>query len=513
MKLRDRLFLGFAAAVGLALPVAVGIEYNMTRHMYRDSMLQQSGYVAELLEEKLVEPLDEIEQSSKSQGQGGHWQQAKLDLRDDLSTAWVRTNGTRQTISLQSLLAKLQEVPLLSHSYGFLLDTHGTFLACLSDGQVIPATLSQEWTSRAFSLQGTDRAFLRINDPLEHKPSDLVLLLVPRVGLAVGIIFPEQELQEQLKPLATAAVQMTVVLLLLAWLLCYWLARRVTAPLEELTEAVRRVVKGEQDVPLTGSGIQEVGQLSSAFSRMRQDLAEYVLRIESDAAEKARVARELELARAIQGNAELTVTAGVWTARGTSSPAREVGGDFMDIVPLEGGGLGLLVGDVSGKGIPAALYTVLARSALKLALRESGSCAEALARANSLLFLDNSESNFVSALVAVLTPERQEMVWSRAGHPSPLGEEGALSGPNGPPLGLVDGVTYQETRTRLEGRVYLLYTDGFPEAENENGDFLGMAPLRQALANGEDIWRLLERHRGEAEPSDDATAILLYRGS
>lgn len=508
MKLRDRLFLGFAGAVGLALPVAVGIEYDMTRQMYRESMLERSGFVAELLEEKVVEPLDEREKLAEKGGVKGHWEAARLDLETDHATAWVSSNGRREEVPLKAMLSRLQEVPVIRQGYSFLLDTHGRYLVCPGDGQVLPIQLKPEWTEEAFSV--VDRGSLRITDPFKHLPSDIVILVVPRVGLAVGVVFPEKAIQEQLEPLARAAAQMTLVLLLVAWVLCYLLARRVTAPLEELTQAVRRTVKGELDVPLLPSGITEVGQLSAAFSKMRDDLSEYLRQIASDASEKARVARELELARSIQKIEDLEVESGGWVASARSEPAREVGGDFMDLLVLDDGRLAMLIGDVSGKGIPAALYTILSRAALRLGLASTLSPARALQQANDLLIVSNMDSNFVTALVAVFCPRTRELTWARAGHPVPLGVEGPLTGPNGPPLGLVEGFRFQETTSLLQGSAYLLYTDGFPEAENAQGEFLRVGPMLKELASpAGDLWGLLARHRGECESNDDSTAILL----
>jgi serine phosphatase RsbU (regulator of sigma subunit) len=183
----------------------------------------------------------------------------------------------------------------------------------------------------------------------------------------------------------------------------------------------------------------------------------------------------------------------------------------MDAFVLPNGNLALLVGDVSGKGIPAALHTLLARSGLKLGLLQSGSPAVALQQANRLLAIDNHDLVFVSAVVAVLNPSDGVLVWSRAGHPAPLTGQGSLTGANAPPLGLLDSAEYEETTTALRTETLLFYTDGFPEAENRAAEFLQLAPLQQALAGDADIWTLLTRHRDGAEPSDDATAVLLRR--
>lgn len=508
MTLRNRLFLGFALSLTLVVPLALGLEFEESGRAYRNHMLDQSKFVAELLQEKVIEPLDDIEADSKRRGHRGQWGQVRFDLASDQATVWTEDGGVTVPVGAKLLLKYLGQVPLVGEGYAFLLDQHGTLLATEQGGEVVELHLPLAVTERAFNLKGTDRTLIPVEDPLHHQPSDLVLLSVPRVGLAVGVTFPKSALDQQLRPLARSVGTLAVGLLVILWGLCYLLARRVTRPLEELTGVVRRTLDGEARLTLPTSDIKEVAELSEAFAKMRADLAAYVERIRVSTAENARVASELELARTIQGNAAFHLTVGDWQVSGKSEPAREVGGDFMDAFDLGDGRLALLIGDVSGKGIPAALYTLLARSGLKLGLSKGMSPAQALAQCNALLALDNPDSTFVSALVGVL--EGRQLVWARAGHPTPLSGQGPLEGPNGPPLGLVSEVSYRETTSELDAWTYLLYTDGFSEAENAEGEFLGVEPLREVLAQEQgDPWALLATHRGQAEPSDDATALLL----
>jgi serine phosphatase RsbU (regulator of sigma subunit) len=512
MSLHRRLLLGFTLTLALVLPLSLALDYRFATQASREWMRQQSAYVAELLEEKLMKPLNEVAAQSARQGHSGRWEAARLDLDSDHALSWVEDTGRRVTVPLRTLQSKLEDVPRNGPGYIFLLDRTGTLLALPSDGRWSSQRLSPDTLDPALLSPRSESALLRLNDPLSGQPADVVLLSMPQYGLTVGVLRPEQEVVERLRPLLWRLLQLALLWGGLVWLLCYALARRITRPLEQLAEEVGLIVEGAPDRELISSDITEVAQLSTAFARLRADLASYLEQLTRQATEKASLAKELEVARAIQGNADLSIQVGPWLARGQSQPAREVGGDFMDAFPLADGRLAVLVGDVSGKGIPAALHTLLARSGLKLGLLESGSPAQALQQANRLLCLDNPDAVFVSALVAVLDPERATLLWARAGHPAPLTAQGPLSGPTAPPLGLLATVVFQETVSALTGASrLLLYTDGFPEAENELGEFLNLPPLQQALATGEDLWRLLERHRGRAEPSDDATCVLLSR--
>lgn len=507
MRLRRQMLLSFSLTLLLLFPLALFVEYRLSQRLTRDQMNQQFALVAELLEEKLLEPLEEVE--SRSTGQGGHWAgKARLDLDHDRVLDWVQGDGSLRPVSLKELLRDLEEVPV-RHGYVFLLDRHGTLVALLGNSDVHSVEIATPIVEKAFTLQETDRVLLRLDDPIHHQPSDLVLLAIPRLGLAVGVIFPEQALQETLRPLAAHLLRAALVLFGMVWVAFFLLARRVSRPLEALTDAVLRSGHGELDLELPKSSIAEVEELSGAFARMRTELADYLARLQRTTEENARVARELELARLIQGNDDLKLQLDGWTAVGKSEPAREVGGDFMDLFLLPSGRLALLVGDVSGKGIPAALHTLLARAGLKLGLSLGESPAQALRQANDLLAVDNQDSVFVTALVALFCPKSRELIWARAGHPPPLGSGGALAGPNGPPLGLLPDLIYQDCRTLLSECPYLFYTDGFSEAENAQGEFLTTSPLQKALTERGDLWQLLVAHRAGAEPNDDATAILL----
>ena len=510
MALRWRLFLWFAVGLGLVLPLGLALQYRLNEQAYRESLRRQSEFVAELLEEKVEEPILDIEESGEREGRAGSWSTARLDMTEDRALIWTASDGHQTFVKLSTLLKELEEVPLLDSGYAFLLDNEGTLIALLEDGRTQKVSVKEEVAYRAMHLKESNRAFLRVQDPIFHQPCDLVVLAIPRVQLAVGLVFPERDFQNRMEPLAHSAWQVAGLLLLSVCALCLVVSHRVTAPVASLTEAASRLAKGEWDVPLLPSDIRELEELRGAFLTMRDELLAYLDEMKKNEAEKARMQGELELARSIQGNADLSVNCGRWRASGKSEPAREVGGDFMDIFALDEGRLGLLVGDVSGKGIPAALHTLLGRSGLKLALKTTESPAEALRRANKLLALDNEDSIFVTALVAVLEVEQGKLTWARAGHPTPLLPSGPLKGPNGPPLGLLDEVNYQESTTLLEKDTVLLYTDGFPEAENEAGEFLGDLALQAALErSGGAVWEELRAFRGAAEPSDDATAIVL----
>ena len=207
-------------------------------------------------------------------------------------------------------------------------------------------------------------------------------------------------------------------------------------------------------------------------------------------------------------------------------PARGVGGDFYDYFPLDGERLGVVIGDVSGKGVPAALLMAVTLTLLRAsALRgtDPGSC---LAEVNRLLLRDTSGERFVTIFYAVLDAEG-ELRYANAGHNPPylLRATGAVEELAGAELvaGVAPGSQYQTRRVRLHaGDQFFLYTDGIPEAMNLSKEFFGNCRLGETLrgCNGAPPHELIERvlasvrdFAAGAAQSDDLTAVaVLYRG-
>ena len=174
---------------------------------------------------------------------------------------------------------------------------------------------------------------------------------------------------------------------------------------------------------------------------------------------------------------------------GTCVPANEVGGDFFDYpwTDPKGGVLGVLVGDVSGKAMNAAMTAVLASGAIDAEARRSGSPDKALTAANRLLFSKTEKQVFISACLALIDSRRKTMTFTNAGLNEPLlkreGNVGPVRGAGArQPLGLLAGTTYKTTRLKLrKGDVLVFVTDGVTEAKNRGKEFYGDERLRTLL--------------------------------
>ncbi len=211
---------------------------------------------------------------------------------------------------------------------------------------------------------------------------------------------------------------------------------------------------------------------------------------------------------------------------GTMRPAKDIGGDFYDHFPLPQGRRGLVVADVSGKGISAGLFGMLSKTLLRaIATQRGHGMGEVVREVNEGLCADNESSMFVTTFYGQYDPATGRLVYANAGHPPPLllKAQGALqwlSGPGGPALGVVPGMAYEEAVVDLSpGDTLLVFTDGVTESINADGQEFGKERL-SALSQGlpavsarEAVQRLLgqvERFAQGVEPFDDITCMALH---
>ncbi len=245
--------------------------------------------------------------------------------------------------------------------------------------------------------------------------------------------------------------------------------------------------------------------------------------------ERERVEQELQVARTIQQASlpkEVPTLEG-WRIVPHYQPAREVGGDFYDFFELDDGQLGLVVGDATSKGIPAALVAEATSNMLRAVAQAFGSLSpgEVLARVNETLLTRIPQNMFVTCFYAILDPESGHFLYANAGHDLPYLYHGGNAQElraRGMPLGLMAGMGYDEKETTLgRGDGALLYSDGLVEAHNPKGEMFGFPRLRALIAEhaqesslGESLLEELYSFVGEGwEQEDDITLLTLRRSA
>lgn len=346
----------------------------------------------------------------------------------------------------------------------------------------------------------------------------------PRNGRTVGILRPVSGELRAIRNTALVNSSFGIAACILALLSIYPLSKSFTHQLGELMTGVNHLSRGDLDVRVPVTTKNEFGRLAESFNQMAVDLKHNQV----DMLKHEGLKKELEFSREIQkrllpgspmkrNRAEL---------QGVSIPAREVGGDFFNYFPLPENQTALLIGDISGKGVPAALQmaNIQARLQAKLPLGISLSLmAEEL---DNEIFNSTLPENYLTLFAGILDYEGETLKWVSAGHNTQylLRREGGLKhlSSTGRPLGLLPGGGYSEAETKLEeGDTLLLFTDGLIDAENEKGEFFGEERLEKIFKQQSgrpinDILITVEKairdHCGNTLATDDSTILVLRTG-
>jgi predicted ester cyclase len=280
---------------------------------------------------------------------------------------------------------------------------------------------------------------------------------------------------------------------------------------------------GEEDT-VEGIHIHRIsgGKITEEWSTL--DVVPVWENLAQEIRERERVEQELRVARRIQQASlpkEVPTLEG-WQITPHYQPAREVGGDFYDFFELEYGRLGLIVGDATGKGVPAALVMSSARSMLRAVAQASNSPGDVLMKVNDPLVTDIPPNMFVTCFYAILDPKSGSLCYANAGHDLPYlhrrGGDCEELRASGMPLGLMSGMSYEEKEIELDdGEGVLFYTDGLVEAHDPEDEMFGFPRLRELVAeHGEErsleeaLLEELYSFVGEGwEQEDDITLLTL----
>ncbi|MEX0865469.1 MAG: PP2C family protein-serine/threonine phosphatase [Acidimicrobiia bacterium] len=288
------------------------------------------------------------------------------------------------------------------------------------------------------------------------------------------------------------------------------------------------------------TGVLELGERSSGsrYSRLDLDLLDRLAKTagpalqlahevetrERNAIAQQRAANELELARKIQQGLlpHHVPDLDGWMFEAYYRPAREVGGDFYDWIDLPDRRLGVVIGDVSDKGIPAALVMATCRALLRSAALAGLAPGAVLAEVNDRLHPDVPSGMFVTCLIAYLEPATGDFTMANAGHNLPFASEGDTTDEitvRGMPLGLMGGMVYEQVDGRVSvGGSLILTSDGLAESHSAGGEMYGTGRLRESLAGRDEgyLESALDAHRrfvgADWEQEDDMTLVTVNRG-
>jgi sigma-B regulation protein RsbU (phosphoserine phosphatase) len=327
------------------------------------------------------------------------------------------------------------------------------------------------------------------------------------------------------------------VIFLLSALAAYVFVRRISQPLEQLAAHAGKLATQDFSEPVTGpsdidhlpkKSQDEVGKLAESFIAMEGALRQSVRELKESTAAKERIESELKIARDIQMSM-VPKTFPPFPHRrefdlyATLVPAREVGGDFYDFLFIDTNHLCVVIGDVSGKGVPAALFMAMTRTLFRNAATKVRSPERILSLLNTELCAGNDSCMFVTVFCAVLDIRTGEVEYSNGGHNLPYfinrGAIEPLRNTGGMALGFKANVIYRsETITLRAGNGLFLFTDGVTEAMDDRGnqfteprleEFLQQVDSSSATEIVRDAVDRVKSHSAGAPQSDDITALAL----
>lgn len=359
------------------------------------------------------------------------------------------------------------------------------------------------------------------------------------LGWSIVAVVPQEDLTRAATGLRNRLAAIFITVMVLSLLIAWGFAARIVQPLHRLSEHARALPEQDLSLPATvpddiaslpGTRHDEVGRLAATFIYMDQQLREKVTWLVQETSRRERFESELKIAHDIQmGLLPLPLPASVMNrlaVHASMIPAKEVGGDLYDYFLLDDGRLCLVIGDVSDKGVPAALFMAVTRTLVRACAEDETDPGLLMERVNNRLSANNPNLMFVTLVIAVIDLDTGHMAWANAGHLPlcVLGQGGALrllDSRSGPACGVQAELQYSCFQDSLQpGELLLGYTDGVTEALNPEGELFGDPRLYELLQK-------VPRHSPEAltghilqtvhdfaldtEQSDDITMVVALR--
>jgi sigma-B regulation protein RsbU (phosphoserine phosphatase) len=352
-------------------------------------------------------------------------------------------------------------------------------------------------------------------------------------GWSVGIVIPEDELFSDLDTVTFKLFVIGLVGYVLTLVLIIFLATKMTMPLRTLASASREIGEGDFNAELPSiSSKDEIGILSRAFQSMQLNLTKYIANLQETTAAKERIEKELTIAYEIQQSLlpHKFPRLKAIDLYATLIPAKEVGGDLYDFFFIDEKHLCFAIGDVSGKGVPAALLMAVTKTLLRAKIGAIFDIAEVLNAMNEDLRKENESYMFITFFLGILNIETGLLEYCNAGHNLPLihttkkgfhyfhTEEKTF-----PPLGIAADTRYVGNRLELLPEdILFLYTDGVTEAMNIDNVQFSEEKLIDILDKNKDemvsdiinnVKVAVEQHASGTTQSDDITMLILkYNG-
>ena len=438
-------------------------------------------------------------------------------------------------LSLEWLTDLVGDIKAFERSYNLMVSRNASFIVHPDHNLILNETIySSTYGDEDESLKKMqdDMVHCRAGQVLRDKEGGKFFVFYSPVETtcwSVAIVCPRSELYLGVRKLRGLLIILGLIMLLLMMYLSYHGIRKVVAPVEDFSDVAKKIAHGEFNAELPKIQSQdELKDLHDSFEYLQQSLVKYIEELKSTTANKERIESELRIAQAIQMGMlpksfpafperdDITLAAKI-------VPAKEVGGDLYDFF-IENEKLYFIVGDVSGKGIPASLVMAVTCRLFRSVASYHDKPEEILTSLNDSLSDGNESNMFCTAFLGILDLRTGELAYCNAGHNAPLvieknGNVSAINVIPNLPLGLFEGFPYQGQETRIDKETMLyLFTDGVNEAENNEKEQLGDERLVSILKMNAGIepkeiveitFAEVERHADGANQSDDITVMCI----
>ena len=433
---------------------------------------------------------------------------------------------------LQKAIINIDYDKANDNDYAFLTDLNGNIVASpfidmntetfenISEKNNIYNSIKDKLLSGTAGIESIGNAYVAYS-PI--KSADWVLgLYIPN-----DIVLKEVKyLNKVINRMVAIYILVLLIVILFVFRLSNKVSTKITAPLIKLNDDVKIISNGNLDRKAEITTNDEISDLANSFNSMTDSLKNYINDLTNLTAEKERIGAELNVATHIQSSMLPSLFPAFpederFDIYATMNPAKEVGGDFYDFFKIDEKHLAMVVADVSGKGVPAALFMVIGKTLIKDHTNLKTYLKDTFYEVNNLLCESNSEDLFITAFEAVINVETGHMKYVNAGHEMPFickkGKWTAEKIKPGFVLAGMENMKFTSGELYLDkGDKFFQYTDGVTEATNTNNELYGMERLEKALdANNDKTMRELlpaikadiDKFVGEAPQFDDITML------
>lgn len=386
--------------------------------------------------------------------------------------------------------------------------------------------------------EGDDEVYIAFS---QIKSTGWILCIISPVST---VIRPAQEIKSSIDSSTQSVVEsvtkgiltviqsclvLSAIILIFATLFTGRISKRISDPLKTLDEDVQAISAGDFDRRTDVVTNDEVGSLAQSFNYMTESLQKHIADLKEITAKEERIAMELSLAANIQASMlpkdfDMYSSLSEFKLYASMIPAKEVGGDFYDFFMIDDRHLALVMADVSGKGVPAALFMVKAKTSIKMRAVMGGTPSEILEDVNAQMCEGNNEELFVTVWLAVLDIKTGKGIAANAGHEYPAvrragGNFGLVQYRHSPPVATMERMRFREHEFELHpGDSLFVYTDGVTEATDADNGLFGTDRMLEALNVEPDaeptvllknVKEHVDRFVGEAPQFDDLTMLCL----